>query len=174
MSDLKDLAVEITQHLREHFPDTDLAVQQVLCLAEEAGEFVGAYRRWAGMARRQGSWADVRAELADVVITAYVTANVLEVEDALEDFRDSLGEPTAQDEARQVRAVFRTTADLVDAFDCPVPSRALYASCLAAVVNVAYMTARVLDFNLDAAVGEKTKLIMSRGWRDRPAGEVPQ
>lgn len=57
------------------FPN--LRDQQALALAEEAGEFVGAYRRWAGMARRTGSFDDVCAELADVVITAFVTADVL-------------------------------------------------------------------------------------------------
>jgi NTP pyrophosphatase (non-canonical NTP hydrolase) len=173
VTDLQEVAARAVAKIRANFPDRDLAQQQVLCLAEEAGEFVGAYRRWAGMARRQGSWADVRAELADVAITAYVTAHVLEVEDALEDFRDSLGKPTAQDEAWQVRAVFRAAADLVDAFDRPVPSRSLYATCLAAVVNVAYVTARVLDFNLDAAVAEKAEAIFSRGWRDKPV-EVAQ
>ena len=106
VSDLRDLAVEITERLREHFPDTDLKQQQVLCLAEEAGEFVGAYRRWAGMARRSGPWGDVEAELADVVVTAYVTA-------------------------------------------------------------------QVLGIDLDAAVGEKTKVVFTRGWRDKPA-EVSQ
>lgn len=95
-------AQEAAKHLAENFPENDLLIQQVLCLAEEAGEFVGAYRRWAGMARRTGSFADVCAELADVVITAYVTANVL-------------------------------------------------------------------DIDLDAAIREKTAVISTRGWRDRPA-----
>jgi NTP pyrophosphatase (non-canonical NTP hydrolase) len=103
VSDLKDLAAENTKKIRENFPDNDLAIQQVLCLAEEAGEFVGAYRRWAGMARRTGPWGDVKAELADVVITAYVAANVLGID-------------------------------------------------------------------LDAAWREKAAVVMSRGWRDAPAG----
>ena len=52
----------------------------MLALAEEAGEFTAAYRRWAGLARRTGTWHDVEAELADVVITAYVTAHVLGID----------------------------------------------------------------------------------------------
>jgi NTP pyrophosphatase (non-canonical NTP hydrolase) len=76
-SKVASFARHVAEHLAEHFPAEHLPQQQVLCLAEEAGEFVGAYRRWAGMARRQGSFEDVRAELADVVITAYVTARVL-------------------------------------------------------------------------------------------------
>lgn len=65
----------IVQRLRENGFDADTAVnRQVLNLAEETVEFVGAYRRWAGQARRSGTAEEMHAELADVVITAYVTA----------------------------------------------------------------------------------------------------
>lgn len=57
----------------------NLANTQALALAEEVGEFVGAYRRHAGLARRRGAFEDVALELADVVITAFVTATVLKV-----------------------------------------------------------------------------------------------
>ena len=71
---------EIAARLAEYFTPGALPVQQVLALAEEAGEFTAAYRRWAGMARRTGTWDEVEAELADVVITAYVTAAVLGID----------------------------------------------------------------------------------------------
>lgn len=51
--------------------------RQTLALAEEVGEFVGAYRRWSGQARRTGPFSDVEEELADVVITAWVTSHAL-------------------------------------------------------------------------------------------------
>src|SRR5690242_20566989 len=70
-------AAAIAARLAEHFDPATLPVQQALALAEEAGEFTAAYRRWAGLARRTGPWHDVEAELADVVLTAYVTAAVL-------------------------------------------------------------------------------------------------
>jgi NTP pyrophosphatase (non-canonical NTP hydrolase) len=73
-------AAQLADRLREHFDPATLPVQQVLALAEEAGEFTAAYRRWAGLARRTGPWDDVRAELADVVITAYITADVLGID----------------------------------------------------------------------------------------------
>ena len=57
-----------------------LADTQAMCLAEEAGEFLGAYRRWAGRARRSGDFEDVKAELADVVISAHVMAKALNVD----------------------------------------------------------------------------------------------
>ena len=77
---LPALAATLADRLREHFDPATLPVQQVLALAEEAGEFTAAYRRWAGLARRSGPWHDVEAELADVVITAYVTAAVLGID----------------------------------------------------------------------------------------------
>src|SRR5881394_626832 len=61
-------------HLREHFSVDALQRQQVMNVVEEAGELVGAYRRYAGFARRSGPWGDVEAEMADVIICAYVTA----------------------------------------------------------------------------------------------------
>ena len=77
---LPAVAASLASRLREHFDPATLPVQQVLALAEEAGEFTAAYRRWAGLARRTGPWRDVEAELADVVITAYVTAAVLGID----------------------------------------------------------------------------------------------
>jgi NTP pyrophosphatase (non-canonical NTP hydrolase) len=77
---LPAVAASIAGRLREHFNPETLPTQQVLALAEEAGEFTAAYRRWAGLARRPGPWHDVEAELADVVITAYVTAAVLGID----------------------------------------------------------------------------------------------
>jgi NTP pyrophosphatase (non-canonical NTP hydrolase) len=77
---LTDLAAEVTRHLAEHADEDTLCAQQVLCLAEEAGEFVGAFRRWAGLARRTGTWAEMAAELADVVISAYTAADVLGID----------------------------------------------------------------------------------------------
>ncbi len=77
---LPETAGRIAARLREHFDPATLPVQQVLGLAEEAGEFTAAYRRWAGLARRPGTWEDVTTELADVVITAYVTAAVLGID----------------------------------------------------------------------------------------------
>ena len=73
-------AAALAKRLREHFNPATLPIQQVLALAEEAWEFTAAYRRWAGLARRPGTWHDVEAELADVVITAYVTAAVLGID----------------------------------------------------------------------------------------------
>jgi NTP pyrophosphatase (non-canonical NTP hydrolase) len=72
--DLPALAAAIADAIAPHFPAATLAHQQVLALAEETGEFTAAYRRWAGLARRTGTRHDMTAELADVTITAYVTA----------------------------------------------------------------------------------------------------
>lgn len=53
---------------------------QVLCLAEEVGEAIQAYRRATGRARSTATWQQVAEELADVVIVAYVTAELAEID----------------------------------------------------------------------------------------------
>lgn len=74
---LAEDAAIIVEHLRANGFADDNGIRQVLALAEEVGEFVGAYRRHAGLARRSGTAVEMQAELADVVITAYVTAEEL-------------------------------------------------------------------------------------------------
>jgi NTP pyrophosphatase (non-canonical NTP hydrolase) len=49
----------------------------IMALAEETGEFVGAMRRWRGLARRRGTEQEAQAELADVIISAYAMAEVM-------------------------------------------------------------------------------------------------
>lgn len=70
--------------IRKHLDDTDLtgpaAMRQVLCVAEEAGEFAGAYRRYAGAARRQGSYQEMADEAADVAITIFVACEYLGID----------------------------------------------------------------------------------------------
>jgi NTP pyrophosphatase (non-canonical NTP hydrolase) len=74
-SELHWIARDIVRELRKHgFTAEAQPNRQILALAEEVGEFVGAYRRWTGQARRTGTETDAKFELADIVITAYVTA----------------------------------------------------------------------------------------------------
>lgn len=77
LADLPLLAHDIVRELEKHWDRSDLPMMQVWALAEESGEFVGAARRFFGYARRTGPFADVESELADVVVTAFVTAHVL-------------------------------------------------------------------------------------------------
>lgn len=79
MADLEELARTIYLGVRETLELNDYAMEiaQVLCVGEEAGEFTGAYRRWKGLARRDGDFEDVKSELADVVISAYTAARAL-------------------------------------------------------------------------------------------------
>lgn len=73
--DLEKAAEEIVRELRKNgFTAEEQPHRQALALAEEVGEFVGAYRRWTGQARRTDIESHVIEELSDVVITAYVTA----------------------------------------------------------------------------------------------------
>ena|SRR5438309_9139355 len=45
---------------------------QAMCVAEEAGEFLGEWRRLKGFARRAGNREDMLSELSDVVISAMI------------------------------------------------------------------------------------------------------
>ena len=49
-------------------------IDSVVHVGSEAGEFLGAWMRWAGRARRTDTEQAARFELADVVIAAYVVA----------------------------------------------------------------------------------------------------
>lgn len=140
---------------------------QWLALVEEAGEFTGAYRRWAGMARRTGSAADLWAECADVVITAYVLAAELgcllprrpgPAQSALD--RADTVEP---DPVAAVLDVSRTVTAVVDSRD-DTPRRT--AVLLAEVVRAAYRAAAVVRFDLDAAIAAKLTIVFARGWRE--------
>lgn len=80
-SPMPQVAAEILARLREAgFPAEGAANRSVLALAEEAGEFVGAYRRWSGQARRTGTFDEMGAELADVVICAWMAAAELGID----------------------------------------------------------------------------------------------
>lgn len=59
----------------------------VISLGEEAGELLGAYRRYSGRARRNGSLEEVRLEMADVLLNLAILADVLgiDIEAALQD-----------------------------------------------------------------------------------------
>jgi NTP pyrophosphatase (non-canonical NTP hydrolase) len=71
-------AATIAKHLVDSgFDPENAARRQVLVVAEEAGEFVGAYRRWTGEARRTGTAEEMWEELADVVISAYEMGDAL-------------------------------------------------------------------------------------------------
>ena len=73
-------AAYVTEQLRANgFGKDDAVTRQMLAMGEEVGELIGAYRRWSGNARRTSDAAEVYLELADVVITAYVTAQELKI-----------------------------------------------------------------------------------------------
>lgn len=69
--DLQRIASDLLEALEENRPDHEHDAQiAVVCLAEEVGELASAWRRWAGKARRTGTFEEMEAELADVLIVA--------------------------------------------------------------------------------------------------------
>ena len=71
-ADLRQIARHLDAQLRANrrpaITDANALDVQALCVAEEAGELVGAYRRWAGKARRTGTRRELEDEIADVLI----------------------------------------------------------------------------------------------------------
>jgi NTP pyrophosphatase (non-canonical NTP hydrolase) len=84
VSELRDKACDLNREFalnrREGITDENQLDVQALCVAEEAGELVGAYRRWAGKARRNGSSQEIKDEIADVLIAAAVFAERLGID----------------------------------------------------------------------------------------------
>lgn len=180
-ADLAAFARQVLTATKTHFPYSDLRVQQTLALAEEAGEFTKAFRRWAGMARRTGSWQDVEAELADVLITTYVTAALLQVDlDDVERKRAKSGKlplGTPSEQYSQVMALYAFVGQYVELtyfnhvdWGSPLPSEiagdADLGRLLSSVAEAAYVTADVLGIDLHVAWQSKAHQLVTRGWRD--------
>lgn len=172
LTDLTALGAFLADKLRDHFPRETEQQRQVLALAEEAGEFVGAYRRAAGMARRTGGWDQVRDELADVAITAHVTACVLDIR--IEPTDTSPADPprTAQDVHHCVMDVAAAAGWVADVYLEPEHRFALDAALCSLILTVE-RAAHVLAIDLTAAVRTKARIICSRGWRDQPPAANP-
>lgn len=58
----------------------DLATVQILCVAEEAGEVVAAWRRILSHGRAPATLDDLAHELADVIIATHVAAQVIGID----------------------------------------------------------------------------------------------
>jgi NTP pyrophosphatase (non-canonical NTP hydrolase) len=75
MSEWEGAIRAIAERVRARHDDSRTCLDtQMLCLAEEVGEAVQAYRRATGRARSTAPWPAVAEELADVVIVAHITA----------------------------------------------------------------------------------------------------
>jgi NTP pyrophosphatase (non-canonical NTP hydrolase) len=71
----------IVERVRARQPDRQTCLDtQMLCLAEEVGEAIQAYRRATGRARSEAPWSAVEEELADIVIVTHVTAELLGID----------------------------------------------------------------------------------------------
>jgi NTP pyrophosphatase (non-canonical NTP hydrolase) len=150
--------------------------RQVLNLVEEAGELVGAYRRWAGLARRSGTAQEMHAELADVVITAYVTAAELgiDLDAALTNPASRTPDPLEPHRFDRVsggcRAVLAVALAVTRFMVADLEGRPCAAASLARVVSAARAAGLALAVDLDAAVASKLAVVFSRGWREPVEG----
>ncbi|MEV4253198.1 hypothetical protein AB0J52_08490 [Spirillospora sp. NPDC049652] len=158
-AEMARLAEELTDRLREHFPLEGERVRQALALAEEAGEFLAAYRRWTGRARRTGTLEEVAAELADVLITTYVTARILGVR------LPSVPEaPLDANPDLPVSRLFRLAGLFLDGFVSHDERSA--ETLLSAITAAAQDAAAAIGIDLRTAVDTKVQVLYARGWRD--------
>ena len=162
-----DVAREIAAHLAAAgFPKGGAATRQIHCLAEEAGELVGAHRRYAGMARRSGDIDEVRAELADVAIATYVMAGTLGAE--LEPLAPLPASPVASTPRESVLDVFVAVGRFVDRHGDVALSRwPVNETLFKPIIWHVQVAARALDIDLTEAVADKLDVIFGRVWRER-------
>jgi NTP pyrophosphatase (non-canonical NTP hydrolase) len=156
-------------HLRKHF-DVSLEIQ-LIQLGAETGEALDAYGRFAGFKRRGGTLAEVGAELADVIITAYITAALLgaDLDAALARALPVRGFPPGE----QAVWLLKEAGAAADAYLLwDAMSRlggrhlANVTDRLANVVTTAAGLASLLGIDLDAAWRAKALIIVSRGWKE--------
>lgn len=94
---IRRLVDELRENAMQGATNTEWLDQQAMCVSEEAGEFIGAYRRWRGFARRAGSPGDVEAEMADVIISTLCMITLwLDQKDAATGDADTLDELIAR------------------------------------------------------------------------------
>lgn len=74
MTDLQKIVSDLNDALHENCPQQDGLDVAAICVSEEAGELIGAYRRWSGRARRKGTFEEVEKEVADLLITTLLFA----------------------------------------------------------------------------------------------------
>lgn len=163
-----DLAVALTNNGFHNPP----GLVHAMALAEEAGEFVGAVRRWLGMARRHGSHAELAAEAVDVLIVSLVTCHDLgrDVDKFASGTRLVQQAPPTPGGDPMVAAlkVFRSAGTFVDALldwrqDAGTEARLWHA--LAMVVDYTVVAAAAFDIDLLPTLNQKLTVIYSRGWR---------
>lgn len=76
----EDLAEEIRFHAGQGASDEQWTDTQAMKVAEEAGEFIGAYNRYKGFCRRKAELKEVQKELADVIIASFIMFAVLDAD----------------------------------------------------------------------------------------------
>lgn len=69
---IEDVSAQIRVNARQGATDEQMTDSQAMNVVEEAGEFIGEWRRLKGFARRAGDREAMLSELADVVISALV------------------------------------------------------------------------------------------------------
>ncbi len=171
---LAEFGAICVENLRKHLLELNLEAQMIQ-LGSEVGEALDAYGRWAGFKRRDGTLAELAAELADIMITAYITAEVLgaDLDAALKEAQITNGETPGQQAVLLLKEAGLAAQDYLmwDVLGRH-GSRHLtnIADRLANVVTAAKRMGELLDLDLDVAWRDKAEIVLTRGWKE-PADE---
>lgn len=171
MLDLNGIAERIVREMHAHEFEDDNGIRQALALVEEAGELTGAYRRWTGRARRTGTAKEFHLELADVVITSYVTAAELGHRLDVTPVRFLYAAPEPGAGWPNVLGINRAVTDFVTSW---LEHGGL--ACISKLENAVeqcYQLAGTLGIELDRAIQDKLDIIFNRGWRELAQAGTP-
>jgi NTP pyrophosphatase (non-canonical NTP hydrolase) len=138
-----------------------------LHLAAEAGEFIGAWTRYTGRARRDGTEDEARIELADVVIAAYVLAHQhgWNLDEAIS--RTVLVDPKL-DGVNLVLAVSAKVGGFITLWTTPIQRARQHAPrALGEVVLVARRIATAEKWDLAGDIARKVEIGFERGFGER-------
>lgn len=141
------------------FPVEEAEARQILNLIEEIGEAVAAGRRYLGMAQRIGTMEELASELADVVITTFVTAEVFRVSVTPVPNAGDL-HPVDIKAAQQMQLI--TLGVILGSYLDEVS----IASTLDSVVAQTEVIASLFKIDLEEAIAKKLAIVYSRGWKD--------
>lgn len=74
------IAAQIKEHAQQGATDQEWLDSQAMDVVEEAGEFIGEYRRLRGFARRAGDREKMLSELSDVIIASMIMFYLLDAD----------------------------------------------------------------------------------------------
>lgn len=151
-----DISSLIRAEINAHFPAEE-EQRQWLAAMEEAGELIGAYRRWQGLARRVGSKDEFLLEFCDVTITNLIWLQIKGI--------TVFEVPSLPNHAVGWNVATLLATVSMDAASLDV-LHAHYVCQTFAMLNRVQELLSISDAEVEAAMAKKIDKIFERGWKD--------